>query len=179
MSTLQAGTLNVTGALNLPNYTTTQRDALSSPATGTIIFNTTDGVIEIYDGTEWTATAGAASYIVATGGATSTSGDYKIHTFNAGGSFNVASVSSDAANNKLDYMVVAGGGGGGGFASGNFNNFGSGGGGGAGGILKSAGFNFTATAGTYPVGVGGGGSGGVGNNAGSDGGGSQFGPFSS
>ena len=40
MSTLNAGTLNVTGALNLPNYTTAQRNAISRPAPEQIINNT-------------------------------------------------------------------------------------------------------------------------------------------
>ena len=91
MSTLNAGTLNVTGALNLPNYTTAQRNAISSPATGLMIYNSTDGAIEIWDGTEWTAASGSASYIVATGGSVSESGDYRIHRFNGGGTFNTVS----------------------------------------------------------------------------------------
>ena len=36
-----------------PLYTTVQRDALSSPRTGFIIYNTTDDELQYYDGTIW------------------------------------------------------------------------------------------------------------------------------
>lgn len=36
-----------------PRYTTTERDALRRPLTGQIIFNTTTGGINVYDGTFW------------------------------------------------------------------------------------------------------------------------------
>ena len=69
-----------------------------------------------------------ATYIQATGGTTSTSGDYKIHTFNADANFVVSSVgNSKGGGDKVSYAVVAGGGGG---------SRGSGGGGGAGGFRE-------------------------------------------
>jgi len=49
----------MTYAINLPdgfippNLTTTERDAIVSPVTGALIFNTTTNQIEIYDGTNW------------------------------------------------------------------------------------------------------------------------------
>jgi len=46
-----------------PRMTTTQRNAISSPATGLVIYNTTDGVLQTYDGASWVAAAksGAAT----------------------------------------------------------------------------------------------------------------------
>lgn len=43
---------NTQGAL-MPRMTTTQRDAISSPATSLVIFNTTTGRFEHYNGTYW------------------------------------------------------------------------------------------------------------------------------
>ena len=144
MSTLNAGTLNITGAFNLPSLTTSERDAISSPAVGRMIYNSTDGAVEVWNGEEWAAAVGASeTFVTASGGSVSLSGDYKIHTFNNSTNFVVNETASDANNNKVDYLIVAGGGGGGGFASGDFNNFGSGGGGGAGGMLTAGGYNFT------------------------------------
>jgi len=81
------------------------------------------------------------TYIAATGGTVTTSGDYKIHTFTGSGSF----VISDAGNQGgVDYLVVAGGGGGQ-----------SGSGAGAGGYLTGAGLGVSAT--SYAITVGGGG----------------------
>jgi hypothetical protein len=111
-----------------------------------------------------------ATYISATGGTITTSGDYKIHSFTGDGCFVVSTIGNVADNPNggpavVDYLVVAGGGGGGG---------GDGGGGGAGGFREShstcvsgpytaspratpTGLTLTAT--TYPVTVGAGGSG--------------------
>ena len=58
MSTLNAGTLNITGTLNLPSYTVSQRNALSA-TTGMMIYNSEDGGIEVWDGTAWKAAVGA------------------------------------------------------------------------------------------------------------------------
>ena len=105
------------------------------------------------------------SFISATGGTASTSGSFKIHTFNSSGNFVVSSLSNTSANNNVDYVVVAGGGGGG---------RGNGGGGGAGGFREAkdstlasphtasplaATTGITVTAQTYPITVGSGGAG--------------------
>ena len=63
-------------------------------------------------------------FIAASGGCTSTSGDFKIHVFNSPGTFCVSNKGNSAGSNKVDYLVVAGGGGGG-----NTNGAGGGGGG--------------------------------------------------
>ena len=102
------------------------------------------------------------TYIAASGGTETTSGDYKIHTFNSTGTFTVSSVgNSKGGGDGVSYMVVAGGGGGAGDASG---------GGGAGGYRegKNSGDPYTAsplnapsgltvTAQAYPVTIGAGG----------------------
>ena len=102
-----------------------------------------------------------ASFIEATGGTITTSGDYKIHTFTGDADFVVSAVGNAAGSEKVSYMVVAGGGG---------SNKDRGGAGGAGGFREGkctsdpytasplnapAGLPVSAT--TYPITVGGGG----------------------
>ena len=103
-----------------------------------------------------------ATYITATGGTITTSGDFKIHTFTGPGTFCV-SCAGDVA--KVDYLVLAGGGGAGSD---------QGGGGGAGGYRESSGTcsggytvsprgacvsALSVTAQAYPITVGAGGTG--------------------
>ena len=71
------------------------------------------------------------SFITATGGTITTSGDFKIHTFTGPGTFCVSSIGNPGGGpSNVDYLVVAGGG------SGGQNH---GGGGGAGGYRESSG----------------------------------------
>ena len=84
------------------------------------------------------------TYLTATGGTVTTDGDYKIHTFNSTGTFEV----TNTTNAPVEYLVIAGGAGGG---------TQSGGGGGAGGYLTATGLS--ATQQSYTVTVGGGGAG--------------------
>ena len=51
------------------------------------------------------------SFITATGGSTSTSGTYKIHTFNSSSTF-VVSNRGSGPTGAIEYLVVGGGGGG-------------------------------------------------------------------
>src|SRR6056300_130939 len=112
----------------------------------------------------------APTFIEATGGTVSTSGDFKIHTFTGDGCFVIscAGQGNPTYPSIVDYLVVAGGGGGG---------YPEGGGGGAGGFRESSGADsgcytvsplgacvsgITVTATTYPVTVGAGGSSGSG-----------------
>jgi hypothetical protein len=101
------------------------------------------------------------TFITATGGTITESGDFKIHTFTGDGCFVVSTLGNSptvptGGPSNVDYLVVAGGGGGG-------NNHG--GGGGAGGYrtsFPSPGCNagaFPITATTYPITVGAGGAG--------------------
>jgi hypothetical protein len=108
------------------------------------------------------------SFLIATGGTITCCGDFKIHTFTGPGTFAVSGISSVAANNQMDYLVVAGGGGG----SGIFGNS-HGAGGGAGGFRSSNDTcmsapltsplanptGLTATVASFPITVGAGGAG--------------------
>ena len=69
------------------------------------------------------------TFITATGGTITTSGNFKVHTFTGPGTFTVCSVGNAQGSNSVDYLVIAGGGGAAAFA---------GGGGGAGGYRVSA-----------------------------------------
>jgi hypothetical protein len=110
------------------------------------------------------------TFISATGGTVTTSGDYKIHSFTGDADFVVSSLGNPVGGpNSIDYLVVAGGGAGG-ITTG-------GGGGGAGGYRTS----FPSPAGTvpvsattYPVTVGAGGTGGSPSVAGTSGSPSLF-----
>jgi len=68
-----------------------------------------------------------ATFITATGGTITNSGNCKIHTFTGPGTFCVSAASAQPVNNEVSYIVVAGGGGGG---------YDVGGGGGAGGFRE-------------------------------------------
>ena len=103
-------------------------------------------------------------YVTASGGTVTTSGDYKIHTFNSSGTFTVSCAGNTSGSNTVDYMVIAGGGGAG---------YRLGGGGGAGGFRESVpspaawtgsplanpGGALPVSATGYPITVGGGGTG--------------------
>ena len=121
--------------------------------------------------------SGTPTFICASGGTITTSGDFKIHTFTADSNF-VINTAPTPANNNVSYMVVAGGGG---------SGCNIGGGGGAGGfregktpatpytaspLVAPAGLPVAAST-TYPVTVGGGGAAGS-SAAGGSGGGSTF-----
>lgn len=82
------------------------------------------------------------NFVAATGGTVTTSGDYKIHTFNSSGDFIVTS------GGEVEFLMVAGGGGGG-------TDYGGGGGGG--GLITSSSYNIGVN--TFPVVVGAGGAG--------------------
>ena len=99
-----------------------------------------------------------AEYVTASGGTETTSGDFKIHTFNSTGTFTVSSVGNAQGSTTVDYLVIAGGGAGGGTPCGGNQRAG---GGGAGGYRES--FPNPATGGlsvsaqAYPVTIGAGG----------------------
>jgi len=99
------------------------------------------------------------TFIEATGGTITTSGDFKIHTFTGDGCFVVSTLGLGPAGgpSNVDYLVVAGGGGGGNLFAG------GGGGGGYRTTFPSPGCNagtFPISLTTYPITVGGGGAGG-------------------
>ena len=116
---------------------------------------------------------------VVSGGTVTTSGDYKIHTFNSSGNFVVSKPGVDP-NNKVRYLIVGGGGGGGNSQGLNEGNHTSGGGGGAGGMRFNNTYDYTITGQTYPITVGGGGNGSSGaSTRGSNGSPSSFGGLTS
>ena len=104
------------------------------------------------------------TFVVASGGTETESGNCKIHTFTGPGTFTVSSLASDVAQNTVSYLVVAGGGGGAG-------SHGAGGGGGGFREYKAPSTPYTAspldgnpcgtaitvTATAFPIVVGGGG----------------------
>ena len=106
------------------------------------------------------------TFLTATGGTITTSGDFKIHTFTGPGTFCVSQISSVSDENTVSYMVVAGGGGG--RDDGSNSNGGAGGGGGGYRENKSPVDSYTAsplegatdisvTATAFPITVGAGG----------------------
>jgi len=151
----------------------------SSPINGatsdlTISENNASAVFVYIDGTQgWKVVSTASladlteqpSFICASGGTETESGNFKIHTFTGPGTFTVNSLGNTlGGGNKVSYMVVAGGAGGGVGCSG--------GGGGAGGFREGKTSNACYTAspivapdglevslGAFPIVVGGGGSG--------------------
>ena len=136
-------------SVELGSLTTTQRNALTSVSTGTVIYNTSNSQIEVWDGNQWIG--GLTTPLAATGGTTdsSTRPGYIVHTFTGDGTFTVTSGSGTA-----EYLLVAGGGGGG------KNNFPDGAGrygcgGGGGGLVYVD--SWTLTPGPYAVSVGDGG----------------------
>ena len=136
-------------------------------------------------GKKYNSTSVDAAYVAPTGGTITTSGNFRIHSFTADGTF--ALVGSTKASGyryykdsglPVDYLVVAGGGAGGGNNSGGQNGGGGGGGGGyrctitatgGGGALEST-LKIIKTT-TVTVGPGGAGAqtfGGNGGNSGAD-----------
>ena len=111
-------------SIELGSLTTSQRNSLSA-ATGEVIYNSTTGAVESYNGSEWIQ---LSNLFNATGGTVSTSGGNKIHTFTSPGTFSVT------GNGSVQYLVIGGGGGGGS----NGRSDGSGGGGGAGALRYSS-----------------------------------------
>jgi len=63
---------STTSGLLIPRMTTVQRDAIGTPATGLMVYNTTDNAFNFYNGTVWTAIGG--------GGATTLAGLTDVNT---------------------------------------------------------------------------------------------------
>ena len=130
-----------------------------------IYVDDTQGWLNVQDST---SNERASTFLTATGGTITTSGNCKIHTFTGPGTFCVSAISPASENNILSHIVVAGGGGGG---------YGcAGGGGGAGGFREvknpvtpytaspldgysTSPNRVTATVTAFPITVGGGGTG--------------------
>lgn len=147
------GSEKIGGVASAPATLSTQGQSVTF-----IYVDSTEGWINVGDAT---AVAGNP-FVSATGGTITTSGDFKIHSFTAPGTFTVTNAGTPAGSTTVDYLVIAGGGGG----SADGTQPQGGGGGGAGGFRQSfpnpatAGFPITVTA--YPITVGAGGAGSVG-----------------
>jgi len=124
----------------------------------TLVFvDSTQGWINTMDST---SNVRGEAFISASGGTETTSGDFKIHTFNSDATFTVNSVGTGDIGTKVSYVVVAGGGG---------SSQDRSGGGGAGGYREGketcAGYTasplaapgLVVSAQAYPITVGGGG----------------------
>ena len=102
--------------------------SVTGQASTFVYVDSTQGWINVQNAED--TETGVNPYIAASGGTTTTCGDFKIHTFTGPGSFCVSSAGTPGGSNTIDYLVVAGGGGGG---------YDNGGGGGAGGLRFSDG----------------------------------------
>ena len=95
--------------------------------------------------------ASCYSYLSASGGQISQSGDYTYHNFTSSGTFTVVSLGNyPVSGNLVEYLVVAGGGGGAATSDGNWGP----GGGGAGGF-KSGSLTVTTSSYSITIGLGG------------------------
>ena len=146
------------GGVGFSKLTTSQRNSLSGVVAGTVLYNTTTGQLEVYDGSAWVKVN--STPFEATGGSESTSSrsGYKVHTFTSPGTF---AVSGDTDNKTVEVLAIGGGGAGGE------------GGGGAGALRITN--SFAINPGNYSVSIGGGGSGGT--SQGNNGSSSSFGSF--
>ena len=156
----QSLTFTLSGGTSLPSGLSLATNgaitgSISAPTSNT----TTNFTVAVTDGNntatrDFSIAQTAPNFLTATGGTTSTSGDYKYHVFTGNGTFTVSAVGADSTyGNKVDYLIVAGGGGGGGHVSG---------GGGAGGMLSTSSQNVTVSAQAYSIVVGGAGGGSTG-----------------
>lgn len=59
MSTTNMDHLRITSRLRIPTYNQTQINALTSLSTGTIVFNTSIGRLQFWDGSEWKVNSAA------------------------------------------------------------------------------------------------------------------------
>lgn len=155
------------GVLDAPPGVLSRRHLLGASAATAAV--TALGATIGLDALRLPAAAEACSLEPATGGTVSEytfdNVTYRVHTFNAGGTF---TVNSSCASLAVEVLVVGGGGGGGGSASGV-----GGGGGGGGGVLFKTNLNPIGPGG-YAVTVGAGGAGGASGVRGSNGGASSF-----
>jgi len=157
--TFQTNSLTITpngsdklGGANASKVLTTEGQSV------TLVFvDSTQGWINTMDST---SNVRGEAFISASGGTETTSGDFKIHTFNSDATFTVNSVGLGDVGTKISYAVVAGGGG---------SSHDRSGGGGAGGFREGkqacasytasplATSGFTVSAQAYPITIGAGG----------------------
>ena len=149
------------GGSNMNGSATDSIRSTENESVTMVYADATKGWLSVEEGTGYLG----ETFMVATGGTITCSGDDKIHTFTGPGTFTVCRVADSAANNLVSYVVVGGGGGGG---------RSNGGGGGGGGYRETKspatpytaspldgystpGNRITVTATDYPITVGAGG----------------------
>lgn len=142
------------GGVGVTKVTTSERDAISNPQAGQLVYNTSTSTLQIYNGTTW---ASVYEPPMSGDGGNQANGiepgnGYKYHTFT-----NSGSITFSGAAGNVQVLVVAGGGGGG---ANNGGGTDGGGGGGGGGVALTNGATIPITPGTYNITVGGGGAGG-------------------
>ena len=159
-ATFATNTLSLTpnGSDKIGGLSDTVQLGINGQAATFVFVDSVQGWVNTMDST---SDIRATTYIEATGGSTSTCGDYKIHVFTAPGTFLVTS-GGNPSNDEAQYLVVGGGGSG---AAANYSNIGEGGGG-AGGFRTyhtapatpplNAPAAMAVTSGSFPIQVGGG-----------------------
>jgi len=105
-------------ALQIKGYTTAERDALSSPQAGDVIYNEDDGTIDFYNGSSWNATSAGTfttpiSYLVIAGGGGgggSRGGNYPGSAGGAGGYRNSygSELSGDSSSTETPLGIIKG-----------------------------------------------------------------------
>jgi hypothetical protein len=138
--------------IGIGSVTASERDSLTGIATGSLVYNTTYSVLQVYTGSAWETVGDQTTVITASGGNvtdTSNRPGYTTHIFTGPGTLTVS-----AGADTADILVVGGGGGGG---------AGIGGGAGGGGFRLAS---TTLTPGSYTVTIGPGGPGGSGGGGG-------------
>jgi hypothetical protein len=126
MSTLETNSIgkysgnnvSIDDALNLKSYTTTQRDALTGMVAGDVIYNSTEGTIDFYNGTSWNSSSPNTfetpiSYLVIAGGGGgggSRGGNFPGSAGGAGGYRNSygAELSGDSSSTETPLGILKG-----------------------------------------------------------------------
>ena len=123
-SLINVGLTSITAhSVGIGTTTLTGRNAGVSTASGTLIYNSSNNQLQLYDNNAWKAVLTSTTTMDATGGTKNTSGrsGFAVHTFTGSGNFVMST-----GQGTVEYVIYAGGAGGGGHAGG--------GGGGAGGV---------------------------------------------
>ena len=99
--------ISLSDPLKLKSYTTTERDALSGIDAGTMIFNSTESIVQMYGGSSWTNAGGIAGFqieylIVGGGGA----GAYRYDTQRAAGAGGAGGFRNSRTGEETGYPLT-------------------------------------------------------------------------
>ena len=100
-------TITPNGSNKIGGITASAKLGVDGQAATFVYVDSTEGWINVQNAED---TEQGATFVTATGGTITTSGNCKIHTFTGPGTFCVSAISSISANNQVSYIVVAGGG---------------------------------------------------------------------